>query len=89
MVFPGPCFFPFQQDSHLRCIKPIKISAISTEKFHIRVIDKNDVFLYNDVVKKNIDRTAILTDMRITAGECSVFGLTYPADRLGISVYRS
>lgn len=37
-------------------------------------------------IKKNIDRTAILTDMRITAGECSVFGLLYPADRLGISV---
>ena len=37
-------------------------------------------------IKKNIDRTAILTDMRITAGECSVFGLLHPADRLGISV---
>ena len=81
-----PCFFIFPQFSQVQFINQLKIFGISTEFFHIPVIDKTAVFLYNGVVKKNIDRTAILTDLRIhREGMQCVMGII-PADRLGNSV---
>lgn len=54
--------------------------------FRVLLIDKPAVFLYNVGVKKNIDRSAILTDFADhRRGMQNVRAMTH-ADRLGNSV---
>ncbi len=64
---------------------PMSFRKIS-HKFQENLIDKSAPILYNSAVKKNIDRTAILTDIADhRRGMQYVLG-TSLADRLGISV---